>query len=68
MQSVMKYPVFPLLSTAIHGRLYKVTKNGNSRGAWCARNNAAGEYLQIDLGKSKTVNAVATQGRYISIL
>ncbi|XP_067031048.1 lactadherin-like [Acropora muricata] len=32
-------------------------------GAWCTLQNAIGEYLQIDLGKKRVVNKIATQGR-----
>ncbi|XP_015751481.1 PREDICTED: lactadherin-like [Acropora digitifera] len=32
-------------------------------GSWCALQNNIGEYLQIDLGKERVVNKIATQGR-----
>ncbi|CAH1239872.1 TLL2 [Branchiostoma lanceolatum] len=32
-------------------------------GAWCAASSDAGEYLQIDLGRTKQITGVATQGR-----
>ncbi|XP_044163282.1 retinoschisin-like [Acropora millepora] len=32
-------------------------------GSWSAHKNAIGEYLQIDLGKERVVNKIATQGR-----
>ncbi|XP_067031760.1 retinoschisin-like [Acropora muricata] len=31
-------------------------------GSWAAKQNAIGEYLQIDLGKERVVNKIATQG------
>jgi len=38
------------------GRLYGPT-------AWMAANAVAGEYLQIDIGTTKTITKVSTQGR-----
>ena len=37
-------------------------KTSGSSGSWSAL-NATGEYLQIDLGKERVVNKIATQGR-----
>ena len=34
-----------------------------SYGSWSALQNATGQYLQIDLGKERVVNKIATQGR-----
>ena len=34
-----------------------------SVGSWSTRQNAIGQYLQIDLGKERVVNKIATQGR-----
>ena len=38
-------------------------KTSGSTGSWSARPNALGQYLQIDLGKERVVNKIATQGR-----
>ncbi|XP_067022555.1 lactadherin-like [Acropora muricata] len=43
-------------------RLNNIQKSG-STGSWSARQNAIGQYLQIDLGKERVVNKIATQGR-----
>ena len=43
-------------------RLNNIQKHG-STGSWSAYQNAIGEYLQIDLGKERVVNKIATQGR-----
>ena len=34
-----------------------------SYGSWSALQNNIGQYLQIDLGKQRVVNKIATQGR-----
>ena len=34
-----------------------------SVGSWSTSQNAIGQYLQIDLGKERVVNKIATQGR-----
>ena len=31
-------------------------------GSWCSGSSAAGQYLQVDLGKEQVVSAIATQG------
>ena len=38
-------------------------KTSGSTGSWSTRPNAIGQYLQIDLGKERVVNKIATQGR-----
>ena len=43
-------------------RLNNIKTSGNV-GAWCTLQNAIGQYLQIDLGKERVVNKIATQGR-----
>ena len=43
-------------------RLNNTEKSG-STGSWSALQNAIGQYLQIDLGKERVVNKIATQGR-----
>ena len=43
-------------------RLNNIETRG-SDGVWCTRQNTTGEYLQIDLGKERVVNKIATQGR-----
>ncbi|XP_067031727.1 lactadherin-like [Acropora muricata] len=43
-------------------RLNNIQKSGSS-GSWSTRQNAIGQYLQIDLGKERVVNEIATQGR-----
>ena len=43
-------------------RLNNIQKSGSS-GSWSTRQNAIGQYLQIDLGKERVVNKIATQGR-----
>ncbi|XP_044163578.1 retinoschisin-like [Acropora millepora] len=43
-------------------RLNNIQKSGSS-GSWSTRHNAIGQYLQIDLGKERVVNKIATQGR-----
>ena len=43
-------------------RLNNIQKSG-SAGSWSALQNNIGEYLQIDLGKERVVNKIATQGR-----
>ena len=43
-------------------RLNNIQKSGSS-GSWSTRQNAVGQYLQIDLGKERVVNKIATQGR-----
>lgn len=34
----------------------------NDQAAWCAGENNANQYLQVDLGRSRTVSRVASQG------
>ena len=43
-------------------RLNNIRRSG-STGSWSTRPNAIGQYLQIDLGKERVVNKIATQGR-----
>ncbi|XP_044163278.1 lactadherin-like [Acropora millepora] len=43
-------------------RLNNIARSGSS-GSWSTHQNAIGEYLQIDLGKERVVNKIATQGR-----
>ena len=43
-------------------RLNNIQKSGSS-GSWSSGSNAIGQYLQIDLGKERVVNKIATQGR-----
>ena len=43
-------------------RLNNIARSG-STGSWSTRQNAIGQYLQIDLGKERVVNKIATQGR-----
>ena len=43
-------------------RLNNIARSG-STGSWSSRLNAIGQYLQIDLGKERVVNKIATQGR-----
>ena len=43
-------------------RLNNVETSGYA-GAWCTLQNAIGQYLQIDLGKERVVNKIATQRR-----
>ena len=43
-------------------RLNNIQTSG-STGSWSARQNAIGQYVQIDLGKERVVNKIATQGR-----
>ncbi|XP_015751576.1 PREDICTED: contactin-associated protein-like 5 [Acropora digitifera] len=43
-------------------RLNNVRTSGSS-GSWAAVKNVIGQYLQIDLGKERVVNKIATQGR-----
>ena len=38
-------------------------KTSGSTGSWSAGSNTTGQYLQIDLGKERVVNKIATQGR-----
>ena len=38
-------------------------KTFGSYGSWSALQNNIGEFLQIDLGKERVVNKIATQGR-----
>ena len=38
-------------------------QTGRSTGSWSARRNSIGQYLQIDLGKERVINKIATQGR-----
>ena len=38
-------------------------KTSGSHGSWSAAQNNIGQYLQIDLGKERVVNKIATQGR-----
>ena len=45
-----------------HARLNNIQKYG-SFGSWAAGKNVIGQYLQIDLGKERVVNKIATQGR-----
>ena len=44
-------------------RLNNIQTSGRSTGSWSALHNTIGEYLQIDLGKERVVNKIATQGR-----
>ena len=55
------------LSEAWHARLNDIPKNGSS-GSWAALQNAVGQYLQIDLGKERVVNKIATQGKPSTVL
>ena len=43
-------------------RLNNVRASGSS-GSWSSSPSAIGQYLQIDLGKERVVNKIATQGR-----
>ena len=43
-------------------RLNNVQASGSS-GSWSSSPSAIGQYLQIDLGKERVVNKIATQGR-----
>ena len=43
-------------------RLNNIRRSG-STGSWSTRLNAIGQYLQIDLGKERVVDKIATQGR-----
>ena len=43
-------------------RLNNNQRSGSS-GSWSSGSNAIGQYLQIDLGKERVVNKIATQGR-----
>ena len=43
-------------------RLNNIARSG-STGSWSSGLNAIGQYLQIDLGKERVVNKIATQGR-----
>ena len=43
-------------------RLYKSIGNGS----WCAENNKPGEYLQVDIGKERTISRLAIQGDSIN--
>ncbi|XP_067031471.1 uncharacterized protein [Acropora muricata] len=43
-------------------RLNNIARSG-STGSWSTRLNAIEQYLQIDLGKERVVNKIATQGR-----
>ena len=43
-------------------RLNNVQRSGSS-GSWSSHPSAIGQYLQIDLGKERVVNKIATQGR-----
>ena len=43
-------------------RLNNIQTSG-STGSWSTGSNAIGQYLQIDLGKERVVNKIATQGR-----
>ena len=36
--------------------------------SWAALHNAVGQYLQIDLGKERVVNKIATQGKSSTVL
>ncbi|KAL9983324.1 hypothetical protein ACROYT_G005476 [Oculina patagonica] len=38
----------------------------NARAAWCAEENDNEQYLQVDLGRARTVSRVATQGHPVS--
>ena len=40
-----------------------ISKKNGSSGSWAAVKNVIGQYLQIDLGKERVVNKIATQGR-----
>lgn len=39
-------------------RLFKSIGNGS----WCAGNNKVGEYLQVDIGRERTISRLAIQG------
>ncbi|XP_065065364.1 uncharacterized protein LOC135691427 isoform X2 [Rhopilema esculentum] len=47
-----------------NGRLY-LTDDPKSKkiGAWCAAGSGKGSWLQVDLGKNRTIGYIATQGR-----
>ena len=40
----------------------------NIAGHWGALQNAVGQYLQIDLGKERVVNKIATQGKPSTVI
>ena len=46
-----------------NGRLY-LTDDPKSKkiGAWCAAGSGKGSWLQVDLGKNRTIGYIATQG------
>ena len=48
---------------AYSGRLYLEDNHKRKEvGAWCANPGSKNQYLQIDLGRRRTITAVATQG------
>ena len=53
---------FGLAHEPWQARLNNIATSG-SVGAWSTGSNAIGQYLQIDLGKERVVNKIATQGR-----
>ena len=53
---------FGLAHEPWQARLNNIARSG-STGSWSTRSNAIGQYLQIDLGKERVVNKIATQGR-----
>ena len=53
---------FGLAHEPWQARLNNIARSG-SVGAWSTGSNAIGQYLQIDLGKERVVNKIATQGR-----
>jgi hypothetical protein len=40
-----------------------ITRHGSQTGAWSAKTNDAGQWIQIDLSKVAKVTRIATQGR-----
>ena len=48
-------------------RLNNIQTSG-SAGHWSTLSNAIGQYLQIDLGKERVVNKIATQGKPSTVL
>ena len=49
-------------------RLNNIKTSGGASAAWSALQNAIGQYLQIDLGKERVVNKIATQGKSATVL
>ena len=50
-----------------HARLNNIPTQESS-GHWASGSNAIGQYLQIDLGKERVVNKIATQGKPSTVL